>query len=189
MRDRARAAGVTLVESMVAIALVALVATYAMPSFVAWRQRDRVDARATAMLAALAAARVEAVSRGVRVVLCRGDGSAGQPCLAAQHRCDGEGAWSCAWAVVALDAAAPGDTARGTVLRRIPADSGVRVEGAVADVVFTPPAGQVIGGFRRFEFSARARISSTGGPVASRCLRIAAGGRARLSPGRCGAAG
>lgn len=188
MRDRGRAAGVTLVESMVAIALVALVATYAMPSFVAWRQRDQVDARATTMLAALAAARVEAVARGVRVALCRGDGGVGAPCVDVRHRCDGDGAWSCAWAVVALDAVAPGSPARGTVLRRIPADPGVRVEGAVADVVFTPPAGQVIGGFRRFDFSPGAPRSAAGVADASRCLRIAAGGRARLSPGRCGAA-
>ncbi|WP_246797930.1 GspH/FimT family pseudopilin [Burkholderia perseverans] len=188
MRDRGRAAGVTLVESMVAIALVALVAAHAMPSFVAWRQRDQVDARATTMLAALAAARVESVARGVRVALCRDDGGAGPPCIEARQRCDGDGAWSCAWAVVALDVAAPGGPARGTVLRRIPADPGVRVDGAAADVVFTPPAGQVIGGFRRFDFSPGAPATATGAADASRCLRIAAGGRARLSPGRCGAA-
>ncbi|WP_369051222.1 GspH/FimT family pseudopilin [Burkholderia gladioli] len=176
-------AGVTLIESMVAVALIAIVAAYAVPSFVAWRQRDRVEARAASMLAALAAARIEALTRGVRVVLCRGDGE--PPCDTAGSACGqaGDGAWSCGWSVMACDASSGG----GTLLRRIPADRDVRVDGALADVVFTPPVGQVMGGFRRFEFSPRAAMADVEARRFSRCIRIAAGGRARMSAGPCGA--
>ncbi|MBN3724665.1 prepilin-type N-terminal cleavage/methylation domain-containing protein [Burkholderia sp. Ac-20379] len=173
-------AGITLVESMVAIALLAIVATYASPSFVAWRQRDRVEAAAMSMLAALAAARVEAVSRGVRVALCRGDGN--PVCGTGNATCDAGGAWSCGWSVVLADARAHD----GAALRRMPAVSGVRIDGAAGGVVFTPPAGQVIGGFRRFEFLPLAWQGVVGSAQA-RCLKIAAGGRARVTAGRCGA--
>ncbi|MEK6426271.1 MAG: GspH/FimT family pseudopilin [Burkholderia gladioli] len=179
MRITKRMAGVTLVESMVAIALLAIVAAYAAPSFVAWRQRDRVEAGAMSMLAALAAARVEAVSRGVRVALCRGD--AKPVCGTGGVACDTDGAWSCGWSVVLPDPGAH-DAA---VLRRVPAVAGVRVDGSAGGVVFTPPAGQVIGGFRRFEFLPQAPHGAPAAGVA-RCLRIAAGGRARVTAGRCG---
>lgn len=185
MRITKRMAGVTLVESMVAIALLAIVATYASPSFVAWRQRDRVEAGAMSMLAALSAARIEAVSRGVRVALCRGDGN--PMCGTAEGACGAAGGWSCGWSVVLPDSRAN----EGAVLRRMPAVQGVRVDGAAGAVVFTPPAGQVIGGFRRFEFLPQELHGVAGGAQAShvaRCLRIAAGGRARISAGRCGAA-
>lgn len=177
-------AGVTLVESMVAIALLAIVAAYASPSLVALRQRDRVEAGAMSMLAALAAARMEAVSRGVRVALCRGDEN--PVCGTGEGVCDAEGAWSCGWSVVLPDSRAHD----GAVLRRMPAVSGLRIDGAAGGVVFTPPAGQVIGGFRRFEFLPQELHGVVDGARAvrvARCLRIAAGGRARVTAGRCGA--
>ncbi|KAF1025445.1 MAG: hypothetical protein GAK40_01400 [Burkholderia plantarii] len=191
MRRHGRTTGVTLVESMIA--------TFSMPSFVEWRQRDQVEARARAMVAALAAARAESMTRGTRVALCRSNGVAA--CAPAGLACDGAGRdWSCAWAIVALDkpgmsgmsrahtsAAQAGAPSGGRVLRRLPSDPGVRVEGAAPDIVFTPPAGQIMGGFRRFEFSPRTLPGRAMFARAWRCLRIAAGGRARLSVGRCGA--
>ncbi|WP_459619783.1 GspH/FimT family pseudopilin [Burkholderia sp. 3C] len=184
MRITKRMAGVTLVESMLAIALLAIVAAYASPSFVAWRQRDRVEAGAMSMLAALATARVEAVSRGVRVAVCRGDQN--PVCATSGGTCKIEGEWSCGWSIVLPDS----HRHEPAVLRRVPAMPGVRVDGAAGGVVFTPPAGQVIGGFRRFEFlpqELRGVVDGARAIRVARCLRIAAGGRARVTAGRCGA--
>ncbi len=56
--------GFTLVEMLVVVALLALMAVIATPSFVAWHVRDQVDARAHALLTTLTYARSEAQKRG-----------------------------------------------------------------------------------------------------------------------------
>ncbi|BCF98225.1 hypothetical protein PPGU19_027940 [Paraburkholderia sp. PGU19] len=76
--------GFTLFETLVVIALLAIAATLTVPSFVAWRVRDRVDARARALLSTLSYARGEALRRGARVTVCRID--AARRCLAAGGR-------------------------------------------------------------------------------------------------------
>ncbi|WZV76095.1 GspH/FimT family protein [Burkholderia pseudomallei] len=130
--------------------------------------------------ALLAYARGEAVRLGARVVLCRSDATA--KCIAAGRPCGGGAAdWSCGWAVVAADGE------RGTrLLRRIAPDARVAVTGATVDVVFTPPAGQVIGGF---EVSSLRRQThrAHGAGNAGAAARIAAGGRVRFAEGGCGA--
>jgi prepilin-type N-terminal cleavage/methylation domain-containing protein len=73
--------GFTLIETLVVVAVLALITVMAKPSFVAWRMRDQVDARARALLSTLSYARSEAVKRGVRVTVCRVD--AARHCLAA----------------------------------------------------------------------------------------------------------
>ncbi|AOI41434.1 GspH/FimT family protein [Burkholderia oklahomensis] len=174
-------AGFMLVELMVALVLVALAATLAVPTFAGARMRDRVDARARMFGASLAYARGEAARLGARVMLCRSDAAA--RCVAAGRPCDGGATdWSCGWAVVVADGA------RGTrVLRRVEHDAQVVVTGAGGDVVFTPPAGQVIGGFRSFEFAPNDASDAWRGERWRRCLRIAAGGRVRFVEGGCGA--
>ncbi len=52
--------GFTLVELSVVLAVMAIVATFATPSFVAWHLRDQVDARARALMSTLVLARSEA---------------------------------------------------------------------------------------------------------------------------------
>ncbi|AYX07565.1 Type II secretion system protein H [Burkholderia pseudomallei] len=180
-RDRWATAGFVLVEVMAALMLVALAAMLTAPTLAGARMRDRVDARARVFGALLAYARGEAVRLGARVVLCRSDATA--KCIAAGRPCGGGAAdWSCGWAVVAADGE------RGTrLLRRIAPDARVAVTGATVDVVFTPPAGQVIGGFRSFEFASADASGAWRGERWRRCLRIAAGGRVRFAEGGCGA--
>ncbi|ABC36878.1 GspH/FimT family pseudopilin [Burkholderia thailandensis] len=175
-------AGFMLVELMVALVIVALVAVLSVPTFAGARMRDRVDARARVFGASLAYARGEAVRLGARVVLCRSAAAAN--CIAAGRPCDdGTTDWSCGWAV------AVSDGERGMrVLRRIARDARVAVTGATVDVIFTPPAGQVIGGFRSFEFAPSDASGAWRGDRWRRCLRIAAGGRVRFFEGGCGAA-
>ncbi|WP_174769869.1 pilus assembly FimT family protein [Paraburkholderia hayleyella] len=171
--------GFTLVETLVVLALTMLVIMMAAPSFVVWQVRDQVDAEARKFIAALAFARAEAVHRGLPVTLCRTDSA--QHCLAVGQVCGGAHDWSCGWAVVVRLAGLT------HVLRAQSGESRVRVSGMLADLTFTPPAGQLIGRFRSFDFAPRFGIEATRGERFRRCIRIAAGGRARIAEGRCGA--
>jgi type IV fimbrial biogenesis protein FimT len=172
--------GFTLVELSVVLAVMAIVATFATPSFVAWHLRDQVDARARALMSTLVLARSEAVKRGVRVTLCRIDAS--RRCLAPGKSCEGGTAdWSCGWALFVEREGAP------MLLRAQPPARSIAIAGATTDLSFTPPAGQVIGGFRSFDFSARnSRLAASA--LSARCIRLATGGRARMTQGGCGAA-
>jgi type IV fimbrial biogenesis protein FimT len=173
-----RRGGFSLVELLVVIALTASAAVVAAPMFSAWHARDRVDGAARALLASMTLARGEAIARGVRVVVCAVDGTA--RCAPSFEPCPrGAIAWSCGWAVVAD----PGPSAQALrVYRRAP---GVSIAARTVPVEFTPPAGQVIGGFRRFELAAAGAIGASDADRLRRCIRIAAGGRPRLDRGGC----
>ncbi|WP_246637412.1 GspH/FimT family pseudopilin [Burkholderia catarinensis] len=174
-----RSSGFTLVELMVAISLASGLALYAAPAFDQWRMRERVDARSRALLGALSFARTEATRLGVRVTLCRA--GSGGTCLRAGERCD-PAEWSCDWIVSGqVDG-------QSRVLRRYPRDAEVAVAGAAHDLAFAPPVGQAVGGIRRFELRPRRGVSGADDARTSRCVRIAAGGRARIVAGRCDAA-
>jgi type IV fimbrial biogenesis protein FimT len=172
--------GFTLVETLAVITLLAVVAVMATPSFVAWHVRDQVDARAKALASTLAYARSEALRRGARVTVCRID--AARHCLAAGQPCgDGVTDWSCGWAVLAER----GGTL--TLLRAQPLLAAVSITGVQTNLTFTPPAGQLIGTFRSFDIAPRIPSKATQGDKWRRCIRIAAGGRARIVEGTCGA--
>jgi type IV fimbrial biogenesis protein FimT len=114
------------------------------------------------------------------VTLCRID--VARHCLAPGKNC-GSGAadWSCGWALFVERDGAP------VLLRAQPASPSIAIAGATTDLSFTPPAGQVIGGFRSFDFSARnSRLAASA--LSARCIRLATGGRARMTQGGCGAA-
>ncbi|HWT38173.1 MAG TPA: GspH/FimT family pseudopilin [Paraburkholderia sp.] len=173
--------GFTLFETLVVIALLAIVATLTVPSFVAWHMRDQIDARARALLSTLSYARGEALRRGARVTVCRVD--AARHCLAAAQPCKtGVVDWSCGWAVMI-------ERASGLYPLRVQPDiTSVSIVGALTNLTFTPPAGQVNGGFRSFDIGPRVDSKATQGKEWRRCIRIAAGGRARIVDGACGAA-
>ncbi|MFX1673142.1 GspH/FimT family pseudopilin [Paraburkholderia sp. A2WS-5] len=174
-------AGFTLMETMVVIVLLAVCATASAPVFVAWRVRDQVDARANALLGTLSYARSEAIRRKVRVSVCRID--AARHCLAAGKNCpSGRADWSCGWAVMAERAS------MSLLLRAQPALDEIAVASGLTALTFTPPAGQTIGSLRNFEIAPRAAAPSMRGTGWRRCIRVAAGGRARVSDGACGAA-
>ena len=171
----------TLFETLVVIALLAVVAMLTVPSFVAWRTRDQVDARARALLSTLSYARGEALRRGARVTVCRID--AARHCLASGQPCKtGVTDWSCGWAVMI-------ERAGGFYpLRAQPDLASVSIVGALTNLTFTPPAGQANGSFRSFDIGPRVDSKATQGKDWRRCIRIAAGGRARIVDGACGGA-
>ena len=171
----------TLGETLVVIALFAVIVVMATPSFVAWHVRDQVDARARALLSTLSYARSEALRRGARVTVCRTD--AARHCLAAGQPCgNGVTDWSCGWAVLADRGGTP------TLLRAHGSLAAVSIAGIQTNLTFTPPAGQLIGTFRSFDIGPRAPSKATQGDKWRRCIRIAAGGRTRMVDGACGAA-
>ncbi len=177
--NRPSRSGFTLVELCVVLAIMAIVATFATPSFFAWQTRDQIDARARSLFATLSLARAEAVRRGARVTLCRID--AARHCLASGKACDnGVTDWSCGWALFVDRDGVP------ALLRVEPAISSIAIAGAATDLLFTPPAGQVIGGFRSFDFGPRGAATTANG-ASRRCIRLAAGGRPRITQGSCGA--
>nr|WP_100249471.1 GspH/FimT family pseudopilin [Paraburkholderia ginsengiterrae] len=172
--------GFTLVETLAVIALLAVVAVMATPSFVAWHVRDQVDARARALASTLAYARSEALRRGARVTVCRID--AARQCLTAGQSCsNGVADWSCGWAVLVEQ----GGTR--ALLRAQPLLAAVSITGVQTNLTFTPPAGQLIGTFRSFDIAPRSPARATQGNKWRRCIHIAAGGRARIVEGACGA--
>ncbi|WP_321818624.1 MULTISPECIES: GspH/FimT family pseudopilin [unclassified Paraburkholderia] len=174
-----KCAGFTLLETMAVIVLIAICASMSAPAFVAWRVRDQMDARANALLGTLSYARSEAIRRKVRVSVCRVD--AARQCLAAGKRCpSGLADWSCGWAVMADHAGAS------LLLRMQPAIDEIAVASALTALTFTPPAGQTIGSLRNFEIAPRVTSASTRSAAWRRCIRVAAGGRARISDGACG---
>jgi type IV fimbrial biogenesis protein FimT len=180
----------TLIELLAVLVLLSLLGAWVVPALGQWLERDRVDARARAFLATLWYARGEAARRGAPVTLCRA-GPSGR-CAAASQRCAGGAVdWSCGWLVVV---GVPGVEPAAAPLRIFAAAPRVSIAGRTTALVFTPPAGQVIAGNRSLEFAPRAAAVGPSGQASDpssatprRCLRIAQGGRARLSHGACSA--
>lgn len=69
-------AGVTLVELIVAVAIIAILAGFTVPAFTNTIRNNRLAAASNTLLASLQFARSEAIKRGIRVTLCKSaDGS------------------------------------------------------------------------------------------------------------------
>ncbi len=84
IRSRAGARGFTLIELMIAITVAAILLTIAIPSFTATINRNRLATAANELVTSLQLARMEAVRRGGRVVVCASaDVSAANPTCAA----------------------------------------------------------------------------------------------------------
>lgn len=69
-RSRGRQHGVTLVESLVSLAVAGVLTTVAVPSLTALRDKAAVDSQAGAFTSAMRRARSEAINRGETVTVC-----------------------------------------------------------------------------------------------------------------------
>jgi type IV fimbrial biogenesis protein FimT len=185
--SRARAArrgGYTLLETVVVVALLALSASAALPALQAWVLRDRVEAATHDLLDSLAYARTQAQRLGRKVMLCR-IGVDGR-CASTATLC-GSGAaartnnWACGWLITF----SPPGTSTPRVLRSYAPSLGLVVQSPPTALPFTPPVGQVLGSFRDFQIMPAQGVAAAAAPQWVRCVRIAAGGRARESVGPC----
>lgn len=101
-RQRARLAGVTLIELMVVVAISAILLAVGMPMMSSFIDRNRVATQVNELIADVALTRSEAIARRGRVVLCR----SANPTVA-DPTCDGAAAdWRSGWIVFVDNTAA-----------------------------------------------------------------------------------
>jgi type IV fimbrial biogenesis protein FimT len=99
-----RVSGMTLLELMVTLAVVAIIVTIGIPSFQAMIERFRLSGKTDDLVSAIMLTRSEAIKRGVRVTLCKADTRLSDPMCAPEDSVEGyEQGW-----VVFVDSANPG---------------------------------------------------------------------------------
>lgn len=109
------AAGFTILELMIAVAVLAILMGIAVPSFSEMIRQNRLAAQSNDFLTATAVARSEAVKRGSRVTLCPANG----------NNCSGNAVWSSGWLVITDDGPNIGTLDAGEmVLQRWPSAAG-----------------------------------------------------------------
>ncbi|UUM21253.1 GspH/FimT family protein [Mycoavidus sp. SF9855] len=181
-------AGFMLLELLLVLSLLGAMAVAATPSVRNWLVRDHVEMQAQALLATLTYARSEAIRRAMRITVCRDDGYGRCSENHKQRAATELNNWASGYLVLA-ELPTHLEQRRGMQVLRIQAPiEAVTIQGASAPLSFTPPAGQVIGGFRSFEIAARTAAAGSGHVRVCRCVRIAAGGRSRIMNGSCVAA-
>jgi type IV fimbrial biogenesis protein FimT len=150
--------GVTLVELMVALAVFAILVTIGIPSFTNLVANNRASAAANELLSTLQFARSEAVKRNENIT-------------AASVGSD--------WSSQGWRVSRPGPTGPIFLRERHPQHPSVTVTGP-SPVTFRPAGNvNVVAGAGSFT------IAVTGSAGATRCLRLAASGRASVTPGPC----
>lgn len=85
-----RSRGVTLIEMMVTLAVAAILLAAAVPSFTSLIQNNRAATQVNEFVAAVHAARGEAIKRGMPVTLCASSN---------QQQCNAGSTWSSGWVV------------------------------------------------------------------------------------------
>jgi type IV fimbrial biogenesis protein FimT len=104
LEHRARAAGVTLIELMVVVAISAILLAVGVPMMHTFVDRNRVATQVNEMIADIALTRSEAIARRGRVIMCR---SSNPTSTTAQ--CDGAATdWNSGW-IVFVDNTSPTD--------------------------------------------------------------------------------
>jgi type IV fimbrial biogenesis protein FimT len=163
---------VTLVELLAAVAIMAILATMAAPTFGSLRRVAGVGAAATELLAALHFARSAAALDGQPVTLCLS--ADGQTCVpSSADRANG-------WLVFAQPGAgiAASATVVPPVLRHFEVADDVVVRGSRAVVTFWPAA--------RASLTSTFEVFDTRNEVAGRAVVLSQTGRPRVEEASCG---
>ena len=163
-----RQAGFTLIELMVVVAVVAILAALALPSFQQSIRSNRVATTTNEVLASFSLARTEAIKGiGVAGVCPSSDGSA---------TCANTTDWGGGWVVWRTDATAAGNVR--TVVRYVQQKAGTVVTGPAAGVSFTVQGRSVTG-------ASQVGVTPESGSTPVRCVLVSATGQARVNQGAC----
>jgi type IV fimbrial biogenesis protein FimT len=157
------AAGFTLLELLIALAIAAVVAAIGVPTLGAYVAEQRLQSRADALLRSLERARSEAVRRGTRVDLCPGTAACAGGALP----------WEGGWTIFADGAR------RSPIAAERAAEAGITVRGnrPLADYVSYTAAGRA----RRFDGALQMGTFTVCAPgFRKRRVIVASSGRARL---------
>jgi type IV fimbrial biogenesis protein FimT len=117
-----RSSGVTLIELLFAIAILAIIVAFAAPSYREAQLTSRLNAIASSLHASVLIARSEAIKANAPTTLCAStDG----------NTCDTSDDWEQGWVVLDADGA--------VIQKRDPEATGYKVkQGAAADLIFQP---------------------------------------------------
>ncbi len=181
--------GFVLAELVVVLAILAGLAVTTFPALSYWLARERLDTYAQALLATFSYARSEALKRGVPVTVCRADergecSVSARVCSANEHGTLADD-WGCGYAVFVETISAVGEGFQQALRVQAPLEGVTLQVKNASPLWFTPPVGQIVGGFRSFELVARFSTDSNLSKRLRRCVRISAGGRTRLINGPC----
>lgn len=122
--------GFTLVETIVVVAIIAIVMSYAVPAYNRFVAQNKVQSFAYALAADLQYARSEAIRRGVDVTVCAASQSTATACGTAAQ-------WNQNWILILA-----GGASAGTVLKVHQAEAGAVASASLAGLRFAP-SGQV----------------------------------------------
>lgn len=116
--------GFTLFELMLTIAVAAVIAGYAAPSFLDTIRANRISTDNNELVSAMALARSEAIKSGIRTTVCTS---------ADQATCAGAGGWEQGW-IVFSDPSGAGTVDGGEVILRVwePLDGGTTIRAPTA---------------------------------------------------------
>ncbi|WP_171016000.1 GspH/FimT family protein [Ramlibacter sp. 2FC] len=171
---RSAACGLTLIELMVTIAIAAILAGLAAPSFREMLVANSLKSNASAMLSSLLLARGEAIKRNGRVALCKS---------ATGTACTTDGSWEQGWIVFAdVNNNAALDAGETVVQRTAALGNGLRLtgNGNIANYVSYSGMGETrmtAGNFQSGTFTL-CQLSASGGKA--RDIVISATGRPRI---------
>lgn len=131
---RASMQGVTLLELITAVTVLAVLVGLGVPSFINASRSNQIAAEANNLTTSLNLARSEAMKRGVRVSLC--------PAIADHTDCSDEPAWSNGWLIFSDDFGDAGVLDENDVILQdsTPVTVGVAIASPALDLTFMPDA-------------------------------------------------
>lgn len=164
--------GVTLIEMMVVVTIMAILTALAAPSFVQTIQRYRVQTALDELGAAMSLARVEGIKRGGRISLSRTT-----TCTLA-----GSDDWSCGWQVMAdADTDCVAD-AGDTVIQTFTAPANTNIVRSTNGTCIAVNRWGQLGGINALGFVASPKPDGVSSPMTT-TLCMASGGRIRQQTG------
>jgi len=159
MRPWGASAGFTIIELMIVVAIVAVLATYALPSMRELITTNRMKSVSLDLYTSLALARSEAIKRNNSSVSMIAAG----------------GGWQNGWTVTCVDTASSCGGANVVVMAADPVDSSLTLTGPAGNIVTFSRDGRLATGSASFTITAGA--NNTKSPM--RCVDVDASGRPR----------